>query len=196
MIAFSDIEEALAGCWRIAFGDRAAMRHFDLTADGFWGSFRLAGIIAVCDAVDATVGHFAGYDGSAADAGLGAAIWVFIVAGLTSLVTFSAFPLLVAAAARPMGLSERFAPYVTIRNWLMFFLSFPIYLLNAFTYAEWLPLDVIGLVVLSFEVVVLLAGYSVARVVLGAVKSIAIGLSLMDFLLALVIAKGATMLLF
>ncbi|MDR3496732.1 MAG: hypothetical protein P4L82_19225 [Ancalomicrobiaceae bacterium] len=196
MIAIRDIEEALAGCWRIAFGDATATRHFDLTADGFWRSFRLAGILAACDAVDATVGHFAGFDGSTEDAGLGAAIWVFIVAGITSLITFCAFPLVVAGAARPMGLAARYAPYVTVRNWLAFFLSFPIYLLNAITYAGWLPIDVIGLFVLSFEVVVLLAGYSVARVVLGAPQSIAVGLSLMDFLLALVIAKLVTMLLF
>ncbi len=188
---WSEIEHAFVGCWRVLRGDQSGLALIDVSVDGFWRSFRIAAVLAVLDAIDGLVAQAYALGDEISSLTLALAIGVMLLGAVTSVLAFCAFPLAVGMLAKPMAITARYGPYITVRNWLTAFLSLPIYVLNGLTYANAVPGDVLALLVLAYEVIVLFAGYAIARALLGCSHSIALGFSLMDFLLALVITKMA-----
>ena len=186
-----EIEQALVGCWRLLRGEPEATAHFDMSADGFWRSMAIGPVLAVFDGIDGWMAQTS----EATHAGLpmtsGMALGVFIVSAGASLVGFCAFPLVVGLLAKPMGLGNRFGPYIIARNWLTALLSLPAYLISGMKVADTLTLDAQALLTLVFEVTVLIAGYSIARAVLDCSRSMAIGFAILDFLLSLLAYQAA-----
>jgi len=190
-LLWSEIEHAFVGCWRLVRGDQSGLALIDVSVDGFWRSFRIAAVLAVLDAGDSVAAQAYGLGDEISSMTLALAIGAMLLGAVTSVLAFCAFPVAVGLLAKPMAITARYGPYITVRNWLTAFLSLPFYVLHGLTYADAVSGDVLGLLVVTYEVVILFAGYAIARAVLGCSHSIALGFSLMDFLLALLINKIA-----
>ena len=190
----AEAEHAFTACWRLIRGDAAGLALLDLSIDGFWRSFRIALVLAICDSIDGWVGQ----SYAAAGSPVAAADRLLLVglSAFASLAVFCVFPVAVGLLSRPMGIAARYAPYVIARNWLMLFLSLPVYVLNALSYTNVLPVEVLELLVLTYEVAILLAGYRIALAVLECPRTMAVGFSMLDFLLALLINKLLLSLIF
>lgn len=186
----SEIRLAAIGCWMIITGDATGETCFDMSIDGFWRSFRWAFVLAVCDTIDAVIGHAVAPVGDDAATTVNYTLLI-VVNVIASLLTFFAFPIVVAVLARYMGLSQRYAPYIIVRNWLTVFLSIAVYVLELLVYADVLGDDLRLIVVLALYVATLYSGTTIARLLLQTSRSLSFGFALMDFLMALLIGAAA-----
>ncbi len=186
----NDMRLAAIGCWMIVTGNAAGQTYFDMSIDGFWRSFRWAFVLAVCDTLDAVIGHSTALVGD--DAALPVNYVLLIAVNIiASLLTFFAFPIVVALLAKYMGLSQRYAPYIIVRNWLTVFLSFAVYILELLSYADIFGDDVRLILVLALYAATLYTGTMNARMLLQTPYSLSFGFALMDFLMAILIGAAA-----
>lgn len=125
MPPIEDILRYLAGAWRMMNGKREGMHAFDISADGFWGSFSaipvalpalLVGWVAIANDLASDPAVFGGR--------------MSIIARL-ALIDLSAWVLplvMLALIVRPAGISDRFVHYVIASNWgaaLLIWLTLP-----------------------------------------------------------------------
>lgn len=110
MFAPHEIRRSLVASWQLFRGRADGLALLDRTVEGFWRSFAAILLVLPVNAVtmlavsriddtDQTVGHL-------------------ILDGLPVLVTdWVAFPVLLALAARPLGVTGTYVSYVVARNW-------------------------------------------------------------------------------
>lgn len=124
------VQSYLSGAWRLMTGRADGMRHFDLSADGFWESFHaitvalpplIAGWVVVANRV-----------GSESFAERVSALlrlaFIDMVAWLLPLAVL-------AVVARPLRIGNRYVPYVVASNWgaaLIIWLMAPFSVANLF----------------------------------------------------------------
>ncbi|MDH4986334.1 transporter [Aminobacter anthyllidis] len=114
MLATDDIEQNLAGAWRLMLGKADGLRLLDLSADGFWNSF-----FAILVAVPALV---VGWAGVSNDVTLETATFAgrFGIVVRLAMVDMGAWvlPLIALALVAPRaGIGDRFVHYVVASNW-------------------------------------------------------------------------------
>jgi hypothetical protein len=114
MPPLNEIVRYLAGSWRMMNGRADGLRAFDISADGFWNSF-----FAIIVALPAL---FVGWLAIASELAHEPAVFgstPSIVARLAFIDIASWVLPLVAlgAVARPVGIADRFVPYVIASNW-------------------------------------------------------------------------------
>ncbi|MBT1158410.1 transporter [Aminobacter anthyllidis] len=114
MLATDDIEQNLAGAWRLMLGKADGLRLLDLSADGFWNSF-----FAILVAVPALV---VGWAGVSNDVALETATFAgrFGIVVRLAMVDMGAWvlPLIALALVAPRaGIGDRFVHYVVASNW-------------------------------------------------------------------------------
>ena len=114
MLASDEIEQNLAGAWRLMLGKADGLRQLDLSADGFWNSF-----FAILIAVPALV---VGWAGVSNDVALETATFAsrFGIVVRLAMVDIGAWvlPLIVLALVAPrVGIGDRFVHYVVASNW-------------------------------------------------------------------------------
>ncbi len=113
MPSFADIQQYFAGVWRMMMGRSEGLRLLDLSADGFWNSF-FAILVAVPPMVVGWVtisNELAGADVFSSRFSLFARLL------LTDLATWVLPYVILALAARPAGVADRFVHYVVASNW-------------------------------------------------------------------------------
>ena len=111
MISLGELRDSLWGAWRLAHLDAAGMRWFNLSGDGFHRSFFAAVVVAPAYFLVAWVASLPGPEPAAAPPRSIAAD----VVGYPLL--WLVFPLLLAAAAKPLGLARSYAAGVIAFNW-------------------------------------------------------------------------------
>ncbi|CAN7635922.1 transporter [Aminobacter sp. LjRoot7] len=114
MLASDEIEQNLAGAWRLMLGKADGLRQLDLSADGFWNSF-----FAILVAVPALV---VGWAGVSNDVALETATFAgrFGIVVRLAMVDIGAWvlPLIALALVAPrVGIGDRFVHYVVASNW-------------------------------------------------------------------------------
>ena len=111
MIPAQELRESIWGAWRLAHLDPGGMRWLNLSSDGFFRSFFAAVLLAPAYFLVAWVGSMPGPDPANAPSRS-------IVADLVSYpLLWLVFPLLLAAAAKPLGLARQYAAGVIALNW-------------------------------------------------------------------------------
>lgn len=108
-----EIQQYMAGVWRLMMGRPDGVRWLDLSADGFWNSFfailvafppLMVGWVGIANDVAGDVG---------ADVRFGLLVRLFLADIGAWLIPLG----LLAAVARPAGIADRFVHYVVASNW-------------------------------------------------------------------------------
>ncbi|WP_395448354.1 transporter [Aminobacter sp. UC22_36] len=114
MLATDDIEQNLAGAWRLMLGKADGLRLLDLSADGFWNSF-----FAIVIAIPALI---VGWVGVSNEVALQTATFAGRFGIVVRLATVDigawVLPLIALALVAPRaGIGDRFVHYVVASNW-------------------------------------------------------------------------------
>lgn len=176
----NEVTRSLGGAAALFLGRKEGLVALDRSLDGFWRSFLAILLVLPFDAI--TI--FAIDRTSRGTPGFGP---LFVQHLPAVLIDWIAFPILLAALARPLGISRRYASYVVARNWAapiaMAILTVP-YLLSG---AGWVPPEGSALLMLIATLVVLRYHYVIVRIALGTPVGTSIGIVVTDLLLSLVI---------
>lgn len=113
MPSFAEIQRYFAGVWRMMMGRSEGLRLLDLSADGFWNSF-FAILVAFPPMV---VGWVAISNELAGIEIFTSRFSLFTRLMLTDLATWVLPYAILALAARPAGIADRFVHYVVANNW-------------------------------------------------------------------------------
>jgi len=109
-----EIQRYLTGVWRMMLGRAGGLKLLDLSADGFWNSF-FAMIVAIPPLVVAWVG-FAN-DITALGGDFGSRLSIVLRLAMLDFSTWVVPLAVLAAIAKPAGLSDRFVHIVVSGNW-------------------------------------------------------------------------------
>lgn len=176
----SEISRSLRGAAALFLGRKDGLLALDRTVDGFWRSFWVILLLLPLNAITVLAMTRVG---RASDT-----FGALFFAQLPILVLdWIAFPIALAFAAKPMGVSANYVSYVVARNWsapiAAAILTIPFLLQGA----GWVPMNGAALLSLVALVVVLRYHYVVVRLALGAAMPMAIGVVAGDLILTLLI---------
>ena len=180
MLGLSEINRSLRGAVQLFFGRKEGLQAMDRSVEGFWRSFAVIFILLPINAI--VVFAIARSSTSGADfRGL------FMEQLPLLILDWVAFPVALAMAAGPLGVSAKYVSYVVARNWSApvagGILAIP-YILQG---AGWIPVNGAALLSLIAIIVVLRYGYVVLRLALGTTMAVSAGLVVADLALTLVL---------
>lgn len=113
MISLDEVQAGLAGGWRLMMGKPDGLRALDLSADGFWNSF-----FAMLVALPPLFVMWSGFAIEAApNADFGIRLSLLLRMAAIDLLVWIVPLVLLALAARPAGIADRFVHYVVGSNW-------------------------------------------------------------------------------
>lgn len=193
MLTLADIRAGLGGAIGLLRGDAGAMARFDVSYDGFWKSF-----LAVLVIVPLFLFYVHGEWRLLAQESDMESVWEsrsyggFIAMRLVVMaVDWLAYPLIILAVARPLGIAGAVVPYIVAQNWAAALASALIALPSiAFGFGI-LPGGIASILTLLLFAVVLRFFYFVARTALQVPAGFAVGLVAFNAVLSLVIGELA-----
>lgn len=113
MPSADDIQTYLAGVWKLMNGRSEGLRQLDLSIDGFWNSF-----FAILVALPALgVGWVSFANELAGGDPFAYRLWILAKLAVVDMVSWVGPIIVFAAVAKPVGLVDRFVPYVVASNW-------------------------------------------------------------------------------
>jgi hypothetical protein len=185
--ALNYLRESLSGAVLVMLGRPEGLGRLDLSLAGFWRSF--AALILVLPLAFIPEWSMANVVAEEGEVPSGFSDWLFSAA-IVSLVDWFAFPLLFAFLARPLGLSDRYVPFIVARNWSAVVLA-AINALVALPYGIGLTsLGVTTFLVFGALGLTLYLACQVARVALAISATTASLVVAVEFSLSLVIGLG------
>lgn len=113
MPSLADVHQYFTAVWQMMIGRQEGLKRLDLSADGFWNSF-FAILVAFPPLV---VGWVAVANEIAGADALGFRLSVFVRLMATDLGSWVIPFGILALAARPAGIADRFVHYVVSSNW-------------------------------------------------------------------------------
>lgn len=143
-----EIQRYLTGAWRLMTGRADGLAMLDLSADGFWNSF-----FAIVVALPVLLATWVPVTNEASGPDSPFSARLLYLAGLAfvDLATWLVPLALLAVAARPLGIADRFVPYVVASNWgsaLLIWFALPVALLGLFWPQGSVVADLAGIVIL------------------------------------------------
>ncbi len=182
MPGIADTQRALEGAWGIARRDPDAMDRFDLTVDGFWGSFFAA--------VVAAPGYLLLLADQYSRQGLGPEIGeAALIELLAYAVGWVAFPLAAMPLTQLLGLGGRYVPLIVASNWSSV-LQVALLVCTTLT-AAILPESMRVTLALVAMLVALSYQWQVFRVSLQTTGLVATGLVIVDILISVIVQRTA-----
>lgn len=181
-----EIEGSLYGAWRLVLRDPDSLRHFNISADGFWRSFFAAAIVAPLFAISSLLS----LNALAGTAAAPAPVFSPLALAFNFVVAWVGYVILMFPVTRLLNLESRYAAYVIVWNWTSV-LQVVLLLLAALIRASGLFSAGIGDAALIAAVLTsLYIAYLVARAALGCDIPVAIGLVVFENLLHLAIDRA------
>jgi len=181
-----EIVRSLTGAWQLFLDRPDAMRHFDVSVEGFWRSFRAILLIlpayllvAISERVQILTDAFP-------DAGFGDGSFV-VNKALTLVLDWITLPIVLALLARPLGVGRMYAAYIVARNWGAVLAIAPFGLIALLFLLGFLSGELANVISLAVLVVIVRFNYLIARRALGADIGLAAGLVIADFAISLAI---------
>ncbi|WP_265516612.1 transporter [Nitratireductor luteus] len=114
-----EIQQYMAGVWRLMMGRPDGVRWLDLSADGFWNSF-FAILVAIPPLM---VGWVGVANDVAGDVSAGVRFALLVRLFLVDVGAWLIPLAMLAAVAGPAGISDRFVHYVVATNWASAFFA-------------------------------------------------------------------------
>ena len=181
MPSYAEIQRSVEAAWRLARGDQAGMAQFDLSVDGFWGSFVAMPLVAPAYAL-VLIDQYA-------HVGWPEHPWWATLAEATSFFCgWLAFPIAAVFLTRLLGLSARYVPLIIANNWAAV-VQIAIYT-GVVLVGAILPAELRSLALLMATLVVLGYQWFVFRTALGSGGGVAAGLVVIDLLLSMAVSRS------
>ena len=181
--AWVEVQLALAGCLRLARGDRGGLACFDRSLDGFWRSFRAAVIsyplYLMLLAMRVSVAEWQQSGG-----------WrIVTVETIGYVVAWVAFPLLMLNVVRWIGRAHRFFDFLVPYNWCQVPQSALFVLVGLVSAGGVLSTQASEAMDLAAAIATLLYEWFIARVALDTSGVVAIFVVLLDLVLGVFISR-------
>jgi hypothetical protein len=181
--AWVEVQLALAGCLRLARGDRGGLACFDRSLDGFWRSFRAAVIsyplYLMLLAMRVSVAEWQQSGG-----------WrIVTVETIGYVVAWVAFPLLMLNVVRWIGRAHRFFDFMVPYNWCQVPQSALFVLVGLVSAGGVLSTQASEAMDLAAAIATLLYEWFIARVALDTSGVVAIFVVLLDLVLGVFISR-------
>ncbi|CTQ52420.1 hypothetical protein LP7551_00937 [Roseibium album] len=189
MISLNEIRAALDGSWLLLRNRPEGMEYFDQSIQGFWRSFSVIFLLIPVFLVSGLAEkEFYFYENLYHPATFPSdAYWTAQLLGLG--IDWFALPLILAVLAVPIGISNRYVPFIVARNWTSLLASIPYLITYLLFLLGLVPSGIAVLLSFTSLVVVLWYRFLVARIALQAATSLAVGVVVLDILLTLVISQ-------
>jgi hypothetical protein len=181
--AWVEVQLALAGCLRLARGDRGGLACFDRSLDGFWRSFRAAVIsyplYLMLLAMRVSIAEWQQSGG-----------WrVVTVETIGYVVAWVAFPLLMLNVVRWIGRAHRFFDFMVPYNWCQVPQSALFVLVGLVSAGGVLSTQASEAMDMAAAIATLLYEWFIARVALDTTGLFAIFVVLLDLVLGVLISR-------
>jgi hypothetical protein len=181
--AWVEVQLALAGCLRLARGDRGGLACFDRSLDGFWRSFRAAVIsyplYLMLLAMRVSVAEWQQSGG-----------WrIVTVETIGYVVAWVAFPLLMLNVVRWIGRAHRFFDFMVAYNWCQVPQSALFVLVGLVSAGGVLSTQASEAMDMAAAIATLLYEWFIARVALDTTALVAIFVVLLDLVLGVFISR-------
>lgn len=185
----AEIERSLTGAWRLFLNKPDAMRLFDVSADGFWRSFRAIFLILPFYIVTSAADRHDLLSDLMPDVDFSEGAFWFAKA-LTLCLDWVTLPIVLGLLSGFLGLTRGYPAYVTVRNWATVLTIIPFALISLIE-----DFGLIGPELLFLPSVVafgaaLRMSYLVARRAMQAAVDVSVALVLFDFLISLTLVMG------
>ena len=183
--AWVEVQLALAGCLRLARGDRGGLACFDRSLDGFWRSFRAAVIsyplYLMLLAMRVSIAEWRQSGG-----------WrIVTVETIGYVVAWVAFPLLMLNVVRWIGRAHRFFDFMVPYNWCQLPQSVLFVIVGIESSTGALSDPVSQAIEIAAAIAVLVYEWYIARVALETNATSATLVVLIDLVLGLLITRAA-----
>ena len=181
--AWVEVQLALAGCLRLARGDRGGLACFDRSLDGFWRSFRAAVICyplyLVLLAMRVSMAEWQTSGG-----------WrIVTVETIGYVVAWVAFPLLMLNVVRWIGRVDRFFDFMVPYNWCQVPQSALFVLVGLVSAGGVLSTQASEAMDLAAAIATLLYEWFIARVALDTTGLVAVFVVVLDLVLGVLISR-------
>ncbi len=183
--AWLEVQQAFAGTFRLARGDRGGLSCFDRTLDGFWRSFRAA---ALCYPLYLALLTMRVSLSKWQAAG---GFVVITVETIAYVIAWVAFPLAMLTVARRLGRANRYFDFMVPYNWWQLPQSLLFVLVGLQSAGGLLPAPAGQAVEAAAVVAVLVYEWYIARVALDISGSAAALIVVVDLALGIVIDRAA-----
>jgi hypothetical protein len=185
MPIFTKLSDNLSGAWLVMLGRPEGLTRLDLSIEGFWRSFAAIFLIAPFAVLGLAsqaelAEQLADDPTQTRNPGLGPE-------AVALLLDWVAFPLLLAAIARPLGISGRYIPFIVARNWGAVIIAALVSVIHAAHVVGLLPSPLASFLLLAAVAVALRFSYVIARTALAAPMAVALPVVLLEFLISLTI---------
>jgi len=184
-----EIRAALDGSWLLLRNRPEGMAFFDQSIQGFWRSFLVVLLLVPVFLVSGLAEKQFYFTENLyhPDAFPEGAYWFAQFAGLG--IDWLALPAILALLAVPIGISQRYVPFIVVRNWTSLLASVPYMVTYLLFLLGVISPGITVLLSLTCLLVVIWYRYLVARIALQAPISLAIAVVVLDVVLTLVIAQ-------
>ncbi|WP_269586201.1 hypothetical protein [Roseibium sp. Sym1] len=184
-----EIRAALDGSWLLLRNRPEGMAFFDQSIQGFWRSFQVIFLLVPAFLVSglAEKRFYFSENLYHPDAFPNDAFWFAQTVGLG--IDWLALPLLLAVVAVPIGISNRYVPFIVVRNWTSLLASVPYLITYLLFLLGVISAGIAVLLSLTCLLVVIWYRFLVARIALQAPIGLSIGVVVLDVLLTLVISQ-------
>jgi hypothetical protein len=183
-----EIVRSLAAAWRLFLNDPRGMDGLDLSVSGFWRSFGVIVPMVPFYLVGLMVERQIRLDDPQHEPFSDTTF--FFAKALIVAIDWVAFPIVLALLARQIGIARSYAAFIVARNWASLLIVMPDSALAAAFGLGLVSQEIAGFASLVFLAAILRYRFLIARIAFGASFMFAIGITLAELLLSLVINAG------
>lgn len=187
MLDRDEIRRSLTGAWDLFLDRPEAMRAFDVSVEGFWRSFRVIVLLLPAYFLTTLAEQIMLSETAVETAGPGGtALFLDSVVGLG--LDWIALPVVLALAARPLGIQRNYAAFIVARNWGAVIALTPFGVIGLLVILGLLNAEIANFLMLASLMVVLRYNFLIARRALDVGIGFAIGIVILDLAVSLTIA--------
>ena len=189
MFSKGEIRAALDGSWLLFRNRPEGMAFFDQSIQGFWRSFGVVFLLVPAFLVSGLTDKKLYFLQNMyhPDAFPDLAFWLAQSLGLA--IDWLTLPLLLAALAAPIGISQRYVPFIVARNWTSLLTTLPYFAIYFLFLIGIFNAEIAVFLSLLLLPVIIWYRYLVARIALQSSISLAIGIVVLDVVLTLLISE-------
>lgn len=182
---WAEVRWAMAGCLRLARGDRRGLECFDRSLHGFWRSFMSAFLSYPFFLILLTMRV------SLADWNTAGGLPIILIETIGYVISWAAFPLIMLSVLRWIGREHRFFDFMVPYNWCQLPQSVLFVVIGLQSQSEALGSSVSQMLEFAAAIAVLVYEWYIARVALETSGAAATLIVLVDLVLGVVVTRAA-----